>query len=112
MLPFVIYFAAAVITGFHVYSLLAMTVYGIPFNVLEVTSLLGSFVLLIAAFISLFKPPAAARVALIACLLMWSFYGPAIANLERAKLGTHTALSEIHKYGAVPHFDNLRTEDR
>jgi hypothetical protein len=112
MFPFVIYFAAAVITGFHIYSLLAMTVYGIPFNVLEVTSLLGSFVLLVAAFTSLFKPPSAARVALIACLLMWSFYGPAIANLVRAKLGTHSVLSENHKYGAVPHFDNPQTEDQ
>jgi phosphoglycerol transferase MdoB-like AlkP superfamily enzyme len=93
MLPFCLYFVAGVATGFHVYTLLALTVYGAPFNSLELVSLLGSVGLLIAAFISLFKPYAAARIALIACLMTWSFYGPAIANVVRSKLDKHSALS-------------------
>jgi hypothetical protein len=93
MLPFFLYFVAAVITGFHVYSLLALTVYGVPFNPLEVVSLLGSMVLLLAACISLFRPYAAARVALIACLLIWSFYGPATANLVRTRFQRHKVVA-------------------
>jgi hypothetical protein len=93
MLPFGLYFVAGVATGFHVYTLLALTVYGAPFNSLELVSLLGSVALLIAAFISLFKPYAAARIALIACLMTWSFYGPAIANVVRTKFDKHSAVS-------------------
>jgi hypothetical protein len=98
MLPFLLYFVAGVITGFHVYSLLALTVYGVPFNPLEVVSLLGSLVLLVAACISLFRPYAAARVALIACLLIWSFYGPATVNLVRTGLHRHKVVSTNRRY--------------
>src|ERR1700734_1947398 len=107
MLPFCLYFVASVITGFHIYSLLALTVYGVPFNPLELVSLLGSFLLLIAACISLFRPYAAARVALIACLLIWSFYAPATANLVRAAFHRHKVVSRNQKYGwdATPSID-------
>jgi hypothetical protein len=107
MLPFCLYFVASVITGFHIYSLLALTVYGVPFNPLELVSLLGSFLLLIAACISLFRPYAAARVALIACLLIWSFYAPATANLVRTGFHRHKAVSCNYQYGwdATPSID-------
>lgn len=94
MLPFALYFVAAVATGFHVYTLL-FAAYGAPLNPLELVSLLGSFCLLIAAYLSLFKPHAAGRLALIACLLMWCFYGPAIANLVRARLHIPIAVSRL-----------------
>jgi hypothetical protein len=83
MLPFFLYFAAGVLTGFHVYTLLALTVLGVPMNALELISLLGSFCLMLAAYLSLFKPGAAAKIALLACLAMWCFYGPAIAKTVR-----------------------------
>jgi hypothetical protein len=86
MLPFCLYFVASVVTGFHVYTLLALTVYGAPSNPLELVSLLGSLCLLIAAYVSLFKPYAAARLALIASLAIWCFYGPAVAKPIRLKL--------------------------
>ena len=107
MLPFCLYFVASVITGFHIYSLLALTVYGVPFNPLELVSLLGSFLLLIAACISLFRPYAAARVALIACLLIWSFYAPATANLVRNGFLRHKTVSCTYQYGwdATPSID-------
>ena len=85
MLPFFLYFVASVITGFHVCTLLALTVYGAPSNPLELVSLLGSLCLLITAYVSLFKPYAAARLAPIACLAIWCFYGPAIAKSIRPK---------------------------
>lgn len=85
MLPFCLYFVAALVTGFHVYSLLALAVYGVPVNPLELVALFGSLALLVAAYVSLFKPYVAARIALIACLAIWSFYAPALANSARAK---------------------------
>ena len=47
---------------------------------LELVSLVGSLCLIIAAYLSLFKPHAAARLALLASLAIWCFYGPAIAR--------------------------------
>jgi hypothetical protein len=86
MFPFFLYFVTALVTGFHVYTLMALTVYGAPFNPLELVSFLGSLALLIAAYVSLFKPQAAAKTALLACLGIWSFYGPAIAKTARTRL--------------------------
>jgi len=49
-------------------------------NPLELISLAGSLCLLVAAYLSLFKPDAAAKLALLAALTLWCFYGPAIAR--------------------------------
>ncbi len=92
MFSFCLYFAASVITGFHVYKLLAPAIYGAPSNPLELVSLLGSLGLLIAAYISLFRPHAAAKLALIACLAIWCFYGPAIAKSVRTKFGKQSSV--------------------
>jgi len=80
MIPFVLYLAAGVITGFHVYTLLALAVVGAPYDPLELVSLVGSLALVVAAYWSLVKPHAAAKLALLACLAIWCFYGPAIAR--------------------------------
>jgi hypothetical protein len=107
MLPFFLYFIAAAITGLHVYTLLALAAYGVPFDPLELLSLLGSLCLLLAAYISLFKPHAAARLALLACLTIWSFYGPAIAKLVRTKFVQqsfvlpHPAVSSATRFNAA-----------
>jgi hypothetical protein len=95
MFPFVLYFVTAVVTGFHVYTLVSIAVYGVPVNLLELLSLLGSFCLLIAAYVSLFRPHAAARLALLACLVMWSFYAPAIAKIVRTRLAKPAAVSQF-----------------
>jgi hypothetical protein len=92
MHPFFLYFAASVITGFHVYKLLAPAIYGAPSNPLELVSLLGSLGLLVAAYISLFKPQAAAKLALIACLAIWCFYAPAIAKSIRTRFGKQSSV--------------------
>lgn len=94
MLPFVLYFIAGVATGVHVYTLL-FAAYGAPVNPLELLSIVGSFCLLVAAYLSLFRPRAAGRVALIACLLMWCFYAPALANLVRARLHKPVAMTQF-----------------
>ncbi|MFZ1140443.1 MAG: hypothetical protein ABR881_13510 [Candidatus Sulfotelmatobacter sp.] len=104
MLPFVLYFVTGVVTGFHVYALLSFVIYGVPVNPLELVSLLGSFCLLIAAYGSLFRPRAAGRLALIACLAMWCFYAPAIANFVRARVRKPAAVSQLMSphTGATP----------
>jgi hypothetical protein len=96
MLPFLLYFVTGVVTGFHVYTLLAIAVYGAPFNPLELVSLLGSLCLLIAAYVSLHKPHAAARIALLATLAIWSFYGPAIAKSIRTKLDKPNSVAQTN----------------
>lgn len=101
MLPFCLYFVAGLITGIHVYTLLVLALYGAPANPLELAALLGSLCLLIAAYLSLFKPRAAARLALIACLAAWSFYGPAIAKSIRPKL--HGQSSSLRGRQPFPH---------
>ena len=92
MLPFFLYFVTGVVTGFHVYTLLTLAVYGAPFDPLELVSLLGSISLLIAAYVSLHRPNAAARLALIAALAVWCFYGPAIARIFRTRLPAQVVL--------------------
>jgi hypothetical protein len=71
--------------------LVILTVYGAPFNPFEFVSLLGSLCLLVAAYVSLFRPYAAARLALLASLAIWCFYGPAIAKSIRTKLGKQSS---------------------
>ena len=105
MLPFAIYFIAGTVTGFHVYTLLSLAVYGAPFNPLEFVSLLGSFGLLIAAYVSLFRPNAGARIALIAALTVWCFYGPAVARILRTRHGTQTRISRRFSRPAAPGFE-------
>jgi hypothetical protein len=77
MLPFFLYLTAGALTGVHLLMLLLM---GAPANLLELVSLAGSLCLVGAAYFSLFKPYVAARVALLASLAVWCFYGPAIAR--------------------------------
>jgi hypothetical protein len=83
MIPFFLYLAAGAVTGFQVYALLVLAVLGGPVNPLEFVSLAGSLCLIVAAYLSLFKPHAAARLAWLASLAIWCFYGPAIARTIR-----------------------------
>jgi hypothetical protein len=102
MLPFFVYLSAGLITGFHVFALLSLVVYGTPINPLEIVSLLGSIGLVIAAYVSLFKPRAAAKVALLASLAIWCFYGPAIAQSIRTRVSKTRSVSSARFSDAAP----------
>ncbi len=93
MLPFILYFVTAIFTSIHLLTLMSLWAYGAPVNSFELLALLGSFCLLIAAYLSLFRPYAAARLALLAALVMWAFYGPAIAHYVRGRLQKRSVLS-------------------
>jgi hypothetical protein len=95
MLPFVIYFVTAIVTGVHLLTLLSLAAYGVTVSPFELLAVLGSFLILIAAYVSLSRPYAAARIALLAAILMWSFYGPAIATYVRGRLAKRSVLSEV-----------------
>ncbi len=84
MLPFLIYLLAGTLTGIQVYALLTLGVHGAPVSPLEFLSLLGSLVLIVAAYLGLWKPRLAARVALLAALVVWSFYAPATLHAVRS----------------------------
>ncbi len=83
MLPFLLYLIAGALTGLQVYTLMALGAYGAPVSPLEVLSLLGSLALIVAAYLSLWKPRVAARVALLAALIIWCFYAPATLHAVR-----------------------------
>src|ERR1700691_4277869 len=95
MLPFVIYFITAIVTGIHLLMLLSLAAYGVTISPFELLALLGSFLILIAAYVSLFRPYAAARIVLLAAIIMWSFYGPAIATYIHGRLAKRSVLSEV-----------------
>ncbi len=99
MLPFLVYFAAGSLTGYQLYTLIALAVYGAPFNPLEFVAFLGSVGLLLASYVSLFRPHAAARIALISALFVWSFYGPAIAKLTRARFAGVAVVTSSEQIG-------------
>jgi hypothetical protein len=86
MLPFSLYATAGILTAVHLYLLLVFAAYAPAANLLEWVALAGSLCLLSAACISLFKPRAAARVALIACLFIWTFYAPATVKTLQTKV--------------------------
>ncbi len=89
MFPFSLYVITGVLTGVHLYLLLVFTVYTPAATLLEWVALLGSLGLLVAAYVSLFRPRLAAQIALIACLLSWAFYAPAAVR---------TVHSDVLKY--------------
>ncbi len=91
MLPFLLYLIAGLLTGFQVYTLVALGAYGAPVSPLELLSLLGSLVLIIAAYLGLWKPRLAARMALLAALVIWCFYAPATSHAVRSWRAVHAA---------------------
>jgi Family of unknown function (DUF6843) len=93
MLPFVLYLVGGLLTAFHVYVLLTLAALGVPHNILQLFSLLGSLGLIGSAFISLFRPRLAAQLALIASLGAWCFYAPAI--VATIKSGRHQQLPKL-----------------
>lgn len=103
MFPFFLYLIAGAVTGFHVYSLLALTALGAPSHPLEFVSLLGSLGLVVAAYLTLFKPHAAARLALLASLAIWCFYGPAIAHAVEARLHRQKSEISLHRAFSTEH---------
>ncbi len=96
MLPFVLYLIAGALTGVQVYALVALAAYGAPVSPLEFLSLLGSLALIVAAYLSLWRPRLAARVALLAALIIWSFYAPATLHAVRSWRAAHAG-SQVQK---------------
>ena len=99
MFPFSLYAIAGILTAVHLYLLLVFTAHAPAVNVLEWVALLGSLWLLVAACLSLYRPRVAAQVALIACLLIWTFYAPATVKTMQAKVLNHRGTFEHSVHG-------------
>ncbi|MEO8724966.1 MAG: hypothetical protein ABI383_02480, partial [Acidobacteriaceae bacterium] len=66
------------VTGFDLLDKASFALFARPFHPLETISLIGSFLLLAAAFLSLSVPMA--RTALIGAALLWAYYAPALIS--------------------------------
>ena len=80
MFPFTLYTITAIITGFQIYSLLTLAIWGVPTHSVQFIAFFGSVVLLIAGYVSLFGSRRGGYIAFAACLLLWSFYAPATVS--------------------------------
>ena len=84
MLSFVLYLSTGIITAIPVWYAISWGVWG-PTSTLEIISLLGSLVLIIAAFKSLSNRALAARMACIAVLAVWPCYGMSFLTEARIR---------------------------
>ena len=79
MFAFTIYLATALATGVQVYWRLMWAIWGAPTHTVQFISLGGSCALLLGSGVALFRPKAAAVIALFGSLLISSYYVPAVA---------------------------------
>lgn len=79
MLPFLLYLITALATANQVFTLLTWAFWGAPTSPLQCSSLIGSVLLLLSAFLVVFKYKVGIRISLVATVLIWGFYGPALA---------------------------------
>ncbi|MBZ5551272.1 MAG: hypothetical protein LAO21_01030 [Acidobacteriia bacterium] len=98
MLPFLLYLTAGVVTGVPVLYALGWAVWGAPISTWKYVSLLGSLVLVFSAYVSLVRAHAAARLALVGAIMVWSFYLPGIIGLTAAKLSDQRLTIRIMKW--------------
>ncbi len=73
-----LYALTALVTGLHNFYGLMDIVNGAPINLLNCISLLGSVLLLGAAFLLFFRSGFAAKIGLAGSVLSWVYYGPLI----------------------------------
>jgi hypothetical protein len=85
MLSFVLYLLTGIITAIPVWNAVSWGFWGRPTSTLEIISLLGSLVLIIAAFKSLSNRALAARMACIAVLAVWPCYSTSIITEARIR---------------------------
>ena len=78
MRAFLLYGLTAGITGWDLLYLLVRSAWGAPVHVLEYVAGIGAILLLISAYLSLWKRRIAAQLALAAALAEWAFYLPAL----------------------------------
>lgn len=80
MFPLLLYLLSGLATGWQVLRAVRWAVWGRPVHPLEVVSLLGSLILIVAAVTSPFRPRRAAWLALVGALACWTFYVPALVQ--------------------------------
>ncbi len=96
MLNFLSYILAGILTGCDLLYLIVWSTWGGPVHILEFIAAAGAGLLVLAAYVSLSKPRAAAQIALSAALSEWAFYLPAM----RTTIAETTAIS-LHSRAGI-----------
>lgn len=76
MIPFCIYLITAVVIFFSVLSDLRWAAWGGPFSLGHFTALVGVILLIVASFLSIFRPRVSAIFGIIGAIAIWSFILP------------------------------------
>lgn len=102
MLPFFLYLLTGIATGLHVLYLLSWAVWGAPTHPLQYISVVGSLVVIVAAYVSLFKPRIAARFALLGLAAVWPFYVTAVVRTVQVKVSDQRLTLRVLKWSPGP----------
>ena len=81
--PCLLYLTTGILSGGEIYSTVIWGIWGRPTHPTELIALIGSLVLIVAAFRSLWSPKRAAWFALFATLTQWVYFGPSVNWLFR-----------------------------
>ena len=92
MIPFAMYWLAALSTAISVWTLVMSAIWGRPTSLMEWISLGASVGIAIGAFLSLSRRRAAGILVLVSSLGAWSYLAPAL----------HAAAHNIHRGGSYP----------
>lgn len=85
-MAFLLYLLTAIVTALPVLFTLGWAAWGAPVSVWQYVSLLGSCLLVLAAFVSVNHRRIAARIAVVAVAAIWCCYLPAVASVVHARL--------------------------
>ncbi len=100
MVSLLLYLLAGIATAIPVVYALGWAVWGAGTSPLEYISLLGSLILVFAAFLSLRNRRFSARAALIGALCAWSFYLPAVIVALRVRLSDQQIVLRVVRWTA------------
>lgn len=78
-----LYALTAIATGVQLWTLLWMSVLGVPIGPLHYVAFFGSIVLFSSCFVAMWKREAGIIAAFFGVVLLWLFYGPALYFFSR-----------------------------
>ena len=99
-----LYLITALVTGLHNFYWLMDMVNGASLNALNLTALIGSLTLVVAAVLKAYGTRVAVKIGVVGSLLLWVYYGPLIfVGLSMPS----TAQSQIREFISDQNYDPL-----
>jgi hypothetical protein len=102
VLPFALFLITGVLTAAHVYYLLSWAVWGAPTHPLQFVSLLGSMLLVLAAFVALFNLRISRKLATIGLVAIWPFYAWGVFSFVKTNISKREVTLRILKWQPGP----------